>query len=45
VLAQAIYGEGAKNVTAGANPMAIKRGIYQAMLRRSWRPSRRNPDQ
>ena len=27
VLAQAIYREGAKNVTAGANPMAIKRGI------------------
>jgi chaperonin GroEL len=27
VLAQAIYREGAKNVTAGANPMALKRGI------------------
>jgi chaperonin GroEL len=27
VLAQAIYREGVKNVTAGANPMAIKRGI------------------
>src|SRR3989440_5548532 len=27
VLAQAIYREGAKNITAGANPMAIKRGI------------------
>ena len=27
VLAQAIYREGAKNVTAGANPMAIRRGI------------------
>jgi chaperonin GroEL len=27
VLAQAIYREGSKNVTAGANPMAIKRGI------------------
>ena len=26
VLAQAIYREGAKNVTAGANPMAINRG-------------------
>src|SRR5438045_4444529 len=25
VLAQAIYREGAKNVTAGANPMAVKR--------------------
>ena len=31
VLAQAIYREGAKNVTAGANPMAIKRGIAQAV--------------
>jgi chaperonin GroEL len=31
VLAQAIYREGAKNVTAGANPMAIKRGIHQAV--------------
>src|SRR6187549_2091558 len=30
VLAQAIYREGAKNVTAGANPMAIKRGIDQS---------------
>ena len=27
VLAQAIYREGARNVTAGANPMAVKRGI------------------
>src|SRR5271170_5363445 len=27
VLAQAIYCEGSKNVTAGANPMSIKRGI------------------
>src|SRR5207248_1678109 len=31
VLAQAIYREGAKNVTAGANPMAIKRGIESAV--------------
>src|SRR5258705_10749359 len=31
VLAQAIYREGAKNVTAGANPMAIKRGISAAV--------------
>jgi chaperonin GroEL len=31
VLAQALYREGAKNVTAGANPMAIKRGIHQAV--------------
>src|SRR5690606_28176565 len=27
VLAQAIYSEGLKNVTAGANPMDLKRGI------------------
>ena len=31
VLAQAIYREGVKNVTAGANPMAIKRGIDAAV--------------
>src|SRR6478752_3740751 len=31
VLAQAIYREGAKNVTAGANPMALKRGIATAV--------------
>src|SRR5436189_6232790 len=31
VLAQAIYREGAKNVTAGANPMPIKRGIGKAV--------------
>jgi chaperonin GroEL len=31
VLAQAIYREGAKNVTAGANPMALKRGIDNAV--------------
>jgi chaperonin GroEL len=31
VLAQAIYREGAKNVTAGANPMAVKRGIEKAV--------------
>jgi chaperonin GroEL len=31
VLAQAIYREGAKNVTAGANPMALKRGIDKAV--------------
>jgi chaperonin GroEL len=31
VLAQAIYHEGAKNVTAGANPMGIKRGIAAAV--------------
>jgi chaperonin GroEL len=32
VLAQALYREGAKNVTAGANPMAIKRGIEKAVV-------------
>jgi chaperonin GroEL len=31
VLAQAIYREGSKNVTAGANPMALKRGIDLAV--------------
>ena len=31
VLAQAIYREGAKNVTAGANPMAVKRGIDKSV--------------
>src|SRR3970282_886834 len=30
VLAQSIFREGAKNVAAGANPMAIKRGITRA---------------
>ena len=32
VLAQAIITEGFKNVTAGANPMAIKRGIEKAVV-------------
>src|SRR5215212_3473375 len=31
VLAQAIYREGVKNVVAGANPMALKRGIEKAV--------------
>ncbi len=31
VLAQAVFREGLKNVTAGANPMAIKRGIERAV--------------
>ena len=31
VLAQAIYREGLKNVTAGSNPMALKRGIEKAV--------------
>jgi chaperonin GroEL len=32
VLAQAIYREGVRNVTAGADPMALKRGIDQAVI-------------
>src|SRR5919199_1385575 len=32
VLAQAIIREGAKNVAAGANPMALKRGIDKAVV-------------
>ena len=31
VLAEAIFREGLKNVTAGANPMALKRGIDKAV--------------
>ncbi len=31
VLAQAIFREGLKNVTAGANPMALRRGIEKAV--------------
>ena len=31
VLAQALYREGSKNVTAGANPMELKRGIEKAV--------------
>ena len=33
VLAQAIYHEGLKNVTAGANPMSLKRGIEKAVVK------------
>src|ERR1044071_674940 len=33
VLAQAIFREGVKTVAAGANPMALKRGIDKAVLR------------
>ena len=33
ILAQSIYKEGMKNVTAGANPMAVKRGIEKAVNR------------
>ena len=31
ILAQAIVKEGLKNVTAGANPMDLKRGVYKAV--------------
>lgn len=31
ILAQAIYREGLKNVTAGANPMSLKKGIEKAV--------------
>jgi chaperonin GroEL len=33
ILAEAIYREGLKNVTAGANPMALRRGIEKAVAR------------
>jgi chaperonin GroEL len=33
VLAESIFREGSKNVTAGANPMALKRGIEKAVER------------
>ncbi|MDA1191699.1 MAG: chaperonin GroEL, partial [Candidatus Poribacteria bacterium] len=33
VLAQAIYREGLKNVTAGRNPMSLKRGIDKAVVK------------
>ncbi|MGQ0815337.1 MAG: chaperonin GroEL, partial [Gemmatimonadota bacterium] len=33
VLAQAIFREGLKNVTAGASPMALKRGIDKAVVK------------
>ena len=39
VLAQAILREGLKNVTAGANPMEVKRGIELAASSRSPTPS------
>ena len=32
ILAEAIYREGLKNVAAGANPMAVKRGIEKAVV-------------
>src|SRR5258705_1749344 len=50
VLAEAIFREGIKNVTAGAAPMAIKRGIDQAVeavvdeLRKLSRPVKENKE-
>ncbi len=44
VLAQAIYREGVKTVAAGANPMAMKRGIekrHRRSLRRNRQENRR----
>ena len=32
ILAQSIFREGSRNVTAGANPMALKRGIEKAVV-------------
>ena len=52
VLAQALVREGLRNVAAGANPIALKRGIEQAVAavtealvtrRRRWRPESRSP--
>ena len=37
VLEQAIFREGVKTVAAGANPMALKRGIDKAVERARWR--------
>jgi chaperonin GroEL len=50
VLAQAIFGEGLKNVTAGTNPMGIRRGIDQAVevvvaeLKKMSTPTKGNKD-
>ena len=43
VLAQAIVREGLKNVSAGANPMALKRGIENAVEQSSRTSSRSRP--
>ncbi len=43
VLGQAIVAEGLKNVTAGANPMALKRGIEAAVPSRRRAAARRTP--
>lgn len=41
LLAQALVREGMKNVTAGANPMAIKRGMQKAFGIKGHAPCRR----
>ena len=52
VLAQALVREGLRNVAAGANPIALKRGIEQAVAAVTealgnqasrWRPGSRSP--
>ena len=43
VIAQAIFREGLKNVTAGQNPMALKRGIDKAVAGRRPKRSRKCP--
>ena len=53
VLAQAMVREGLRNVTAGANPMSLKKGIEKAVAAiveragqpppRTWRPRSRSP--
>ena len=43
VLAHAIYGEGLKNVTAGTNPMGIRRGIDRGVDAVVRRPRGRRP--
>jgi chaperonin GroEL len=51
ILAQAIYREGIKNVTAGANPMDLKRGIDRAVevvveeLKKMSKPSKSRKEQ
>ena len=40
LLAQAIIHEGLKNVTAGANPMVMRKGMREGRRRRPLRPSR-----
>jgi chaperonin GroEL len=42
VLAQAMIGAGMKNVTAGANPMDLKRGIDKAVAKCDCHPYRNN---